>query len=880
MVDSILKSGIVKTSDLLDHVRLGNIEKLEAIFSDPAVRLMGGPNIVDEYGVSPIHVAAADGNFEIVRYLVRAGADPDLATKKEKRTALHYATMNKNLTLVQYLLEIEASSDVLDIYGKTALRYAVNEDVMRAMKERSDLNQHIKKIESYFPKFYSYVGGTITRPKLQHSREVVFAYKLYREEVKDLNYDQNLDVPLPVVPGIESVRQALKQMATGIGDTEGIISFMGNKHDIAHSLELKMIKAFIKYTMYKHKESFQLLINDIFVVSNFRRSHIASAITIFLINRCLKDDRRISKVFVLISEMQGVAVKFFRSLGFSLMPQDAIPKKLRQFGKDVWGMQDTKKKFEKLRAVMEQGLAVHTDWVTTSDLRKKEEEARKEAESRDMEEWTKKMHATYETPTLPRQMPPHKRRAGRPALPLNLSIHPQAVQRSLLEQGRERRGGKPREEEFVCENDRVPRETLEFYHDDILRERDRSLALERLNNKYQGYSKILACESHLQQAWLWELEHDGDQLLPKDWVQTHDGQGNVLYCNVTTNEDHSPPSSDNKSLEGFMGSEMLRRMERMEEHKKEILASRKFTEKVEHLIDEALAHGASLQQFCRRVKGSNQFDDKQLRYIFQMAKQEIRKVDPKDDPIEEEEEKEEAARRKITFQEPAEQVKAARKAEILSIESGTSDEDTPAPPAPPPPHSASERQEEEERQYPSHSRVEEWVTNQVKREHVAWEADEVLSEVLPPRRMPQIHSSSTSPKAKDAAPHAPLLAANSQASMRMASRGRGSTSSFNFSLERVRSGGGAGVEMLQIVSPKDTTRPSTAFSAASTVCAEDHVRVRTASGRRLKPRAFGLLVDSRPVTAAGGMRLAPVSPQMEAELRPRTSMVLRRIGTC
>ena len=87
------------------------------------------------------------------------------------------------------------------------MRYAVNEDVMRAMKERSDLNQHIKKIESYFPKFYSYVGGTITRPKLQHSREVMFAYKLYREEVKDLNYDRNLDVPLPVVPGRAAVTQ-------------------------------------------------------------------------------------------------------------------------------------------------------------------------------------------------------------------------------------------------------------------------------------------------------------------------------------------------------------------------------------------------------------------------------------------------------------------------------------------------------------------------------------------------------------------------------------------------------------------------------------------------------------------------------------------------
>eukprot|EP00960_Hanusia_phi_P036889 752584-Hanusia_phi.AAC.1 len=162
---------------------------------------MGGPNIVDEYGISPIHVAAADGNMDMVKFLLRVGADPDQATKREKRTALHYAVLNKNLTVVHYLLESEVSSDVRDVYGKTAIQYAVNEDVMREMKARNDLNVHIKKIESYFPKFYSYVGGAINRPKLQHSKEVVFAYKLYREEMKDLNYARNLDIPLPVIPG-------------------------------------------------------------------------------------------------------------------------------------------------------------------------------------------------------------------------------------------------------------------------------------------------------------------------------------------------------------------------------------------------------------------------------------------------------------------------------------------------------------------------------------------------------------------------------------------------------------------------------------------------------------------------------------------------------
>eukprot|EP00960_Hanusia_phi_P036891 752584-Hanusia_phi.AAC.3 len=195
--------------------------------------------------------------------------------------------------------------------------------------------------------------------------------------------------------------------------------------------------------------------------------------------------------------MHEVPLKLFRSLGFSAMPQDEVPKKIRQFGKDVWGMRDTKRKFERLRAVMEEGLAEHTDWVTASDLRKKEEQAQRDAENRDVQEWTKKLNSFFETPALPREMPPRKRQVGQPAIALDVSFHPQ----KMLSDGRRvKKSDKQEHGSFVCENDRIPSETLELYHHDILRERDNSHALHRLQNKFQGYSRLMACEGYMQQA--------------------------------------------------------------------------------------------------------------------------------------------------------------------------------------------------------------------------------------------------------------------------------------------------------------------------------------------------------------------------------------------
>eukprot|EP00960_Hanusia_phi_P021692 642669-Hanusia_phi.AAC.1 len=325
---------------------------------------------------------------------------------------------------------------------------------------------------------------------------------------------------------------------------------------------------------------------------------------------------------------------------------------------------------------------------------------------------------------------------------------------------------------------------------------------------------------------------------------------------------------------------------RLEAHKKEILENRKFTEQMENLIDEALAHGTTLEEFSRRVKSSYRFSEQQLYQILQMARQEIRKRGPGGDGEEEAEKLEPS--RKLTFQESVEQ-NTSRNADSSDMHSETSGL---APPTSPPAQVPSWKEEEEEegryrqpshgrveeRQEPSHARVEEWVRGQVKREHVAWEANEILNDVLPPRTLPQVDSPS-SPKAKNAPKHDPPLTANSQSSMRTASRGRTFTGSFNFPLESRRSGGDTGAEIMQIHSPKDTTRPSTAISVASTVYAEDRARASSAGRRKLQPRPFGVLVDARPATAAGRTRPFPLSLQQEHQTRPKTSVQLRRIGT-
>jgi cytohesin len=77
------------------------------------------PNIQQQDGDTPLHVAAFRGDVEATQLLLSYGAKVDIknylvSPRKFGKTALHYATEGDFLPVVEALLEAGASADVRD----------------------------------------------------------------------------------------------------------------------------------------------------------------------------------------------------------------------------------------------------------------------------------------------------------------------------------------------------------------------------------------------------------------------------------------------------------------------------------------------------------------------------------------------------------------------------------------------------------------------------------------------------------------------------------------------------------------------------------------------------------------------------------------------
>lgn len=79
------------------------------------------PQVQDDYGSTPLHVAAWNGQLGMVRLLLEGGVSPNVVNNKNGWTSLHAAARNGWLEIVKLLLEQGANVDATDFEGKTLL---------------------------------------------------------------------------------------------------------------------------------------------------------------------------------------------------------------------------------------------------------------------------------------------------------------------------------------------------------------------------------------------------------------------------------------------------------------------------------------------------------------------------------------------------------------------------------------------------------------------------------------------------------------------------------------------------------------------------------------------------------------------------------------
>ncbi len=109
--------GCVSTPTINNYIRDGNTEE-----SLKYINSGGKVNVSDDYGLSPIHMAASKGNIQVLKALIDHGANVNAVEKKSSMTPIHYAAYNKNSAAIKLLIKNGANIDSNDRKGRTALK--------------------------------------------------------------------------------------------------------------------------------------------------------------------------------------------------------------------------------------------------------------------------------------------------------------------------------------------------------------------------------------------------------------------------------------------------------------------------------------------------------------------------------------------------------------------------------------------------------------------------------------------------------------------------------------------------------------------------------------------------------------------------------------
>lgn len=97
----------------------GQIEVVKYLIKQGA-----NPNIADHIGNTPILAASYQGYAEIVKILIDAGADVNAAEERLKFTPLHEAVMKGHASIVDLLLSHGANPNAKTIDGRTVIDWA------------------------------------------------------------------------------------------------------------------------------------------------------------------------------------------------------------------------------------------------------------------------------------------------------------------------------------------------------------------------------------------------------------------------------------------------------------------------------------------------------------------------------------------------------------------------------------------------------------------------------------------------------------------------------------------------------------------------------------------------------------------------------------
>jgi ankyrin repeat protein len=80
-------------------------------------------DVVDSFGNTLLHQAIEKESMELIEYFIQLGCDVNATERHDKDTPLHYACLQNNREMVDYLIINGADKEKLNLYNRTAESY-------------------------------------------------------------------------------------------------------------------------------------------------------------------------------------------------------------------------------------------------------------------------------------------------------------------------------------------------------------------------------------------------------------------------------------------------------------------------------------------------------------------------------------------------------------------------------------------------------------------------------------------------------------------------------------------------------------------------------------------------------------------------------------
>ena len=121
-INNIVKKNPTLDSNLIKAIECNNINKIKEYLEKDSSNI----NILNEEGLSPLHIAIINGNLEVIKLLLKYGADPNIKSLNKNQTPLHLAYIFKNIIsnqVISLLIKNNANPDIEDINNKRPSEY-------------------------------------------------------------------------------------------------------------------------------------------------------------------------------------------------------------------------------------------------------------------------------------------------------------------------------------------------------------------------------------------------------------------------------------------------------------------------------------------------------------------------------------------------------------------------------------------------------------------------------------------------------------------------------------------------------------------------------------------------------------------------------------